>query len=312
VKLLEKNLKTGKITGKWCDFLSWRNEWKSTLAVQVFFEFWILLMNGNAFVLCCCYRWIPSCSASDEWILLYFAVDVVLFCVPFVICLFLLPLWWLLERAVKVHRNMMTALIGSLQVHLAALPQVQCGWLLEDPTQSSTAASSSSEWRLLDGACCQVRSMTDCSTPRVKFARWLLEAIPCPGDPKFIRSLTARSTSRARSARNNSGGGGAVVTVKGCQLVIQSAAAFAKCDCVGTQINRSAAWLFFLHEKNGGRSCGYSRIIAWTWGAFSCSEPSCMTVRDVLWKTIISLMQILLDVVFCLLLMLRARAGHQT
>ena len=164
------------------------------ISCQVFFEFWILLMNGML------------CS-------LLFPIDSFLFCFwmdspalcrrcCFVLCAvrysFLLPLWWLLERAVKVHRNMMTALIGSLQVHLAALPQVQCGWLLEDPTQSSTAASSSSEWRLLDAACCQVRSMTDCSTPRVKFARWLLEAIPCPGDPKFIRSLTARSTSRAR------------------------------------------------------------------------------------------------------------------
>jgi hypothetical protein len=316
VKLLEKNLKTGKITGKWCDFLSWRNEWKSTLAVQVFFEFWILLMNGNAFVLCC-FRWIPSCSASDEWILLYFAVDVVLFCVPFVICLFLLPLWWLLERAVKVHRNMMTALIGSLQVHLAALPKF------------SVADCSKIQPRALRRL--QVHLNGDCSTARaVKFGRWptarrrvssslddcskpyRVRAIPSSSDHWLLGAQAARD--KEMSARNNSGGGGggggAVVTVKGCQLVIQSAAAFAKCDCVGTQINRSAAWLFFLHEKNGGRSCGYSRIIAWTWGAFSCSEPSCMTVRDVLWKTIISLMQILLDVVFCLLLMLRARAGH--
>ena len=224
------------------------------ISCQVFFEFWILLMNGML------------CS-------LLFPIDSFLFCFwmdspalcrrcCFVLCAvrysFLLPLWWLLERAVKVHRNnMMTALIGSLQVHLAALAKF------------SVADCSKIQPRALRRL--QVHLNGDCSTARaVKFGRWptarrrvssslddcskpyRVRAIPSSSDHWLLGAQAARD--KEMSARNNSGG--AVVIVKGSvrsQLVIQSAAAFAKCDCVDIHINRSAAWLFFLHEKNGGR-----------------------------------------------------------
>jgi hypothetical protein len=145
----------------------------------------------------------------------------------------------------------MTALIESIQVHLAALPQVQCGWLLEDPTQSSsTAASSSSQWRLLERRV-KFGRWWPTARRRVKFDRWwLLEAIPCPGDPKFIQSLTARSTSRARE-REDVGKKEVVVVIPSLAAVVQvnrsvrqlvvwliQSAAFAKCN---TLINKSAA-----------------------------------------------------------------------
>ena len=133
---------------------------KIDISCQLFFEFWILLMNGNALFFLCCFRLIHSflfCIWMDSPALCRRCC--------FVLCavrysLFLLPLWWLLERAVKVHRNnMMTALIGSLQVHLAALPKF------------SVADCSKIQPRALRRL--QVHLNGDCSTPRaVKFGRW--------------------------------------------------------------------------------------------------------------------------------------------